>query len=527
MLTRFLGIERSAWPVAVLCALRMPLKGASRRKLLLYVFLFVASAYAAKLLLSAAKPTGTTRLALAAKRIDGVDLSLFRPAEPHRLEWSRAGQRGSDAQKGKNKKRGKKKKDRHRQLKRSSFVPARQPDESTRSRKVLWVDHYSEQMGRAASNFADLISLAKVMNRSLVEPYVFNSRMSGLETRRVGQAHPFSYYYDTAIVNRLLVARGFKRLLTMEEMYAECPNGFDVVVQLVYTDKMYNMRRTPDEQRLAACRKAAQESPTATADCPALVSLMRARPRPNVMSSALFGRGVVVDVQRFHDPRLLESDVMLNEHCAEIVLWAGQGRQRAEFDLSEKTIYPVELRHSERLLDIADKFVRERIGGPYVGVHIRAEKEKKFGLTVEHPRQCLNVVKEAVTMLRTRVAQAESPPIAPKEVKVFFTCDLYPHGSDTITRNMRPSERAELLAHTHRVLEGAIEIDDQQLDDNGAQAIVEMHAVSEANAIVVMGGGNFQEWIVSLFKEKKGRRAGGLIHRVCANGQDSWVRRNS
>ena len=393
---------------------------------------------------------------------------------------------------------------------------------------VLWVDHFSEQMGRAAKNFADLLTLTRIMNRQMVEPYVHKSRMTGRPSERMG-TQPFSLYYDVNHINRLLESRGYARLMTTTELSNVCGYGWDVVVLFLYPDTMYNMMKRNGRlkwhhKELLGCRDSALKDPDAFVECDALQYIIRGfPPGMGFEHPAKVRRGVVVDLKRMRNPVKLERSVLKGVKCAHLIVWAGQGRARADFDLSlmRTVIRPHELKHSEVLLGKAEEFIRSTLRRPYIGIHIRAEKERKFGVTLEKLNECITNVGESVDKMKKWISRNTSGNVKPGRINVFYTTDLFPHGSDTMARNMDSGSRASLLKFVRRTLSDAFEISDLGLGDSGAQAIVEMHLVAEAKAVIVMGGGNFQEWIVSLHNEKYGEDA--KVKRICSHVREGWT----
>ncbi|XP_065188451.1 uncharacterized protein LOC135819215 [Sycon ciliatum] len=385
---------------------------------------------------------------------------------------------------------------------------------------ILFVDVYSEQIGRSVNNFARLLTLSKKMGRRLVEPFVHGSRLSGMERRDISTPQAFSHYFDLRALNRLLRRRGIVPLASYQDMFSACPHGWDLVLLIQNQDvslsrpELGSVRNRKKD--VTECRKAAESSADGYAECPVLVRMARLLPEQRQalknkrraarqsVGNSVPARGIVISAAKFHSISKL-NELMKDSQCASLQEWAGEGDRRAEFsDLTptdmQSQVRPYELYHSEFIKGKAREFAAEHLSAAYISVHLRMEKAIKLGQNMQQLKKCVRSVAEAVAKLvSTRTGGANRG--------VFLATDLGEHGSDTLHKHIDAKNRAELLEYTQTTLKDAVIPTDFGLTDHGARAMVESEIAAGGGELIAVGGGNFQEWMSVLFRLHSGGKS--------------------
>lgn len=383
-------------------------------------------------------------------------------------------------------------------------------------RKFLFVFRYYEQLGRATNNLLDLASLAKNKNRLLVVPFVNNSRMSGLPG---GVSHYFrkhekpsqrtyallSEYFNLESLNSKLKARGYSTLNSFRDLESHCAKRFNIVIHFLFNDESYkrdtaSWYRVSDNEVATMYNKARQHN--GWIDC----SVMK-QSRLSKQIGFRVSRYICVDPEVIRTASDLEDNVLKGANCVGIVQWRGTGEDRVHFPLDPSITQPLrpsDLEFNHRLVELARNFVKNKFRGEFIGIHVRSERHIE--------RKGVNVTKRCMLKLATRVQETRD---AYGIKQVFLASDLTDYGSDTLMNYAGTNYRSSLEIFLHKVLNHPETFEPNGiLYDTGAAAIVEMNILSMATRLFTLGGGNFQEWAVTIFRKRHNNEQ-TRVHRMC------------
>jgi len=361
-----------------------------------------------------------------------------------------------------------------------------------RGKKIFIALDYWEQLTRATSNLLDLTALAAYGGRQVVVPFVRHSKFYGSPTE---ESKSLELYYDVSALNRTLRSRGHGTLMSWKEFQDVCQGKLDLLVHL-------------DFHRLS---ETATYNSTTRAFFPCNDSLLFG-------SNFKVGRTICMNVFAVTSVGKLESEVLEGRPCVGFDQWKGSQKRnifRSQFQLKPlvKSLmrYPsTAVFFSPKLLHLAQDFIAKNLGPLFVSVHVRAERiltaYKNFTTVV----QCLS-------NLVTQVQRHKKGNMA--DIPIFLATDFADYGS--WSKNVNPArQNAESLMKILAPLKPVIfEPSVYNLTDRGTVAIVEMHILVSGKHLSVVGGGQFQSWIVSQFvsKNRKYRIFSGCT-RVC-----TWV----
>ena len=378
-------------------------------------------------------------------------------------------------------------------------------------RKFVFVFRFYEQLGMTTNNLLALASFAKYENRKIVAPFVNNSRMSGLpggvshhwrKTYGVNFA-PLSFYYDVNHFNTELRTRSYGTLTSLRDFATNCNNRMNVLVHFLYRDagsmqaltSWYNLQENEASFVYRQARANGGWIP-----CPFVKKSKLAKQLGFKIS-----RYICVDPEIIRTMEELEKKILKRCACLGIVLWKGNGTNRAHFPLNSSITKPIrlpDLKFNHRLLNIAANFVEEYLGKDFIAVHVRAERHYLW--------KGINVTLRCIRKLVKRVQETQ---MRYKVVKVFLASDLTDYGSDTLINDGTDSDRAFLMKYLLKSLNRPVRFSPAGvLYDTGAIAIVEMHILAAGSRLFTLGSGNFQNWIVDLFQLRNDARR---THRMC------------
>ena len=382
-------------------------------------------------------------------------------------------------------------------------------------RKFLFVFRYYEQLGRATYNLLDLASLAKNKNRLLVIPFVNNSRMSGLPDgvslfyRKQGKLSQrtsalSSEYLNVDDLNFKLKSRGYSTLNSFRDLQSHCARRFNLVVHFLFENERYkkytaSWYRVSDGE-VAAMYKEAREH-NGWIDCPVIKQSRLAKQIGFKVS-----RYICVDPELIRTASDFESNVLQGANCVGIVQWRGTGEYRVHFSFDPsitQPLQPSDLEFNPRLVELARSFVKKMFHGEFIGVHVRSERHIAW--------KGMNVTKRCMLKLASRVQETRDE-FGIKQV--FLASDLTEYGSDTLM-NYASYNPKSLSMFLQKVLDHPETFEPEGiLYDTGAAAIVEMNVLSMATTLFTMGGGNFQEWAVGIFRKRHNNEQ-ARVHRMC------------
>lgn len=387
-------------------------------------------------------------------------------------------------------------------------------------KRYLFVFQHYEQLGKTTENFVQLCSVAAYGSRTVVEPFVRDSRMCGLQTGWWGDSltksrlfRPLSLYFDVRMMNELLSQNGYATVRPLDEFKQYCNKTKQnlTLVHFLYNDgiketttrKWFNL--SEKQYRLIRSRT----EMTGWTNCPVIDKGLNISQRLGGMRA---GRQLCVDAERVQDHKVFEQKILNGDKCVVFVYWKGFGANRTHFKPKVKLRAREmvhRLPHSSLIVQEADLFRRVFLNKPYIGVHVRSERQILWYST-EAVLKCVNLVVKLVASLKQKH----------KIDTVFLATDLTQYGSDILRV---PRKSASLDFFENQLSDGlkpkkySPHEKDPMLRDHGVVAIVEMNILSNADYMVTLGSGSFQEWVMALFiGKKKDSKQDWAITRVCS-----------
>ena len=323
----------------------------------------------------------------------------------------------------------------------------------------------------ATNNFLDLTALAAYGGRQVVVPFVKDSTLHGLPTKKGFAIETLALYYNVTALNRTLRARGHGTLISWKEFQDVCQGKLDVLVHFDY--ETYSK-----------------------------ASMKRVYPCKNNRRKTLWGlkieRKICVNVFAVDSVEKFENEVVKRLPCVGLDQWKGSNNKRsyrAQFNLSSYRLRSSDaaIFLSSKLLHVALDFISKNLGPLFVSVHIRAEKISTFGTTFRD----ITAIENCIANLTTLVQRHKNVSIA--HIPVFLAADFTDYGSSTKrvkTARKKAKSLMKILAPLKPVI---FQPSVYNLTDRGAVAIGEMNILVSAKHLFVVGGGSFQAWVVKQF----------------------------
>ena len=379
-------------------------------------------------------------------------------------------------------------------------------------KKYLFALRYYEQLTMATKNFLLLASLATATGRSVVEPFVNNSRFSGLRTgasfsRFKEETNKFvnlDQYFDKKDLHYQMQSRGYADVTTFDDFKNEC-SRLDLVVHFMYKESNTNRDLAKwykiDSKMIENVRNKTNRD--GWTDC----SFVK-RSRIDQFLGKPVLRYVCVDPEIIKSPKQFEDLILKNAKCTAVILWKGNGTKRTHFPLAPQiteSLRPVDIKHSKHLVEIAYDYIRNTIKRPFISVHVRVERHVKWK-GIDAAMECIQKLSDAIRQRKSRLNLK----------KIFLAHDIGVYGSDTLKRFTNESSLNRLQNKLTTELDQPFRFDPTKygLYDRGAIAIVEMHIIALGESLFTLGKGNFQEWVTELFLRQNAEDK-SLVHKVC------------
>lgn len=348
---------------------------------------------------------------------------------------------------------------------------------------------YWEQITMNTRAFLALAWQAKLGGRKLVQTMVKDSGF-----KREG--HSLGIYFDLTHLNSMLKASEYAALAKRKEFKAECllANANHVIVHFLYKAK--NAEQNTRKRFRLSKKQYNNISQNAKAkgwtDCSFIGEFVK------MGSDSKF---ICVDPFVITEWTRLESEVVRGAKCLTILIWRGIGGSfRTYFSAKGAKVSARDLQFTLKpnagIYKEVEKFKKAFLRGPYIGVHIRGEKVV-IRYSLERLRKCLHLLVEVIQVLK------ESSNIT----QVLIVSDMSDYGSgswkgslknerhdDNTLKNLRES----LISSTG----GVVYAPSADSPDRGVVALVEMTLISQAQHLIRIGEGSFQEWIVARFLEQ-------------------------
>lgn len=385
-------------------------------------------------------------------------------------------------------------------------------DHSTLQKKYIFAFRYYEQLGRATENLLALCLLASYGKRSVVAPFVNNSRMAGISygvghhfrRKRVAMFSTFQTYFDLRQVNDRLESNGYSTLTSFEAMAEDCEQRLNVVVHFLHHERKsiedaVSWYRITERDLQNIYLRARQNN--GWTNCPHIKKSKIGKQ----LGEFKVSRYVCVDPQIIRTSEKFE-EVLQGANCVGIVHWKGIGPGRCHFRESRASVLrPSDLQHNVQLLNLARRFIESSsLGKSFLSVHVRAERHIL--------RRGINITRQCFQKLAARVQKLK----AKHNWNVYLSSDIVDHGSDTLIQDVSKAKRMTLYMELNQLLGYPVTLSHiQGLYDTGAIAIIEMHVLAAGKKLVTLGGGNFQEWVIQLFSKNVHRNLPHSLFRIC------------
>ena len=344
-------------------------------------------------------------------------------------------------------------------------------------KKIFVAFNYWEQLTAATNNFLSLTALAAYGGRQVVVPFVKDSFFLGPSTKK--GVETLELYYNVSALNRTLRSRGHGTLISWKEFQDICQGKLDVLVHLDYTN--FNNQNT--SRAYFPCDNN----------------------RGNTYWDLKVKRVICMNVFAVDSVEKFENEIVERLPCVGFDVWRGTDNKfpyRAQFDLSSVVTNPLHSHQAamffnSNLLHVARDFITKKLGPQFFSIHIRVERILKLGRTIRD----MAAVNECISNLTARVQRHKNFSTTP--VPVFLASDFAEYGSlSSRARQARKNSKSliRILAPLKPII---FQPSAYNLSDRGAVAIVEMNILVSGEHLFVVGGGTFQQWIVSQFAHKK------------------------
>ncbi|CAB3985025.1 Hypothetical predicted protein [Paramuricea clavata] len=353
---------------------------------------------------------------------------------------------------------------------------------SQKSVGFVRVSRYWEQMTMNLRALITLAGQAKFGNRKVQVPRVKHSQFG------IGDGYPLGTYFNMTHFNHVLTLGDYATLVGEKDYEAECSlaDASHVAIYFLYEgdeEKTKQMLQLNKKQYDNISKKAGKDGWT---KCPTLRKYIK----ENLKTKCF-----CVNVSNFTEWDRLENEVIKGAKCLTLSNWRGIGRSfRTRFSKKHLKFHAKDiqfaLKPSGAILKEANRF-RRVLYGPYIAVHIRAEKVfSAHGLS--RLVDCVRVLAELVKVLK----------IASDITQVLIASDTSSFGSYA----WEGQQKHRTLKNLHSFLVssiGGIEYKPTADDvDRGVVALVEMTLLARATHLITVGKGSFQEWIVAKFLEQ-------------------------
>ena len=364
--------------------------------------------------------------------------------------------------------------------------------------RFVYVLSFWEQSSRSTISLLDLALLNQFTQRRVVVPRVNNSSMGS-------NGENLHFYVNVSYLNKLLEESGVSGLIDEAEFSKECgmhsrePN---LTVHFLY--KLYlNSHATANFGRKKTDDLMRNLKEKSWVDCTSIVEARKGNSE------------VCVNPLNLYHTEFLENEIFRNTKCVVLSEWRGLGDDaNLRLNLhpsappSHSFLIQYRLELSEIILSEARTFVKMELkSSVFLAVHVRAEKllVPSF-MAMERLGTCLEILVEGVALMRSQLGIQN----------VFLLADFGKHGSGTLPKN-HTAKLTTLHGDLVKSLNATCYHPNSQsrayLADRGVVALIEMTIASLSNHLVTVGGGSFQDWLVSKFL-RNNRRQGSVL-KIC------------
>ena len=347
---------------------------------------------------------------------------------------------------------------------------------------------YWEQLTMNLRAFIGLAGQAKIGGRVVLEPRVKDSVFD-----KAGRS--LGIYFDLKHLNNILAASSYAALVNENEYNKACSlgNASHVSIHFLYPQKGIDLTKEKlklnDKEYNEISKKATKNGWT---ECKAL---------SNFIQESSKSKQYCVDPSKYTKWEKLEKDVIKGAKCLTISLWRGIGGgyrthfSENEFKIKSRDIQYV-LKPPKSILDEVMRFQNSFLSGRYIAIQVRGER-----VVIPHSlnrlRSCLRLLADVVSVLKT----------LSDITQVFIASDMSDFGSSSWKGSLKGEVYNDnTLKDLHNFLvssTGGIEYKPTADNvDHGVVALTEMSLIANAQHLITIGKGSFQEWIKAKFLEQ-------------------------
>ena len=351
-------------------------------------------------------------------------------------------------------------------------------ESTARQGKIIFVFEWYEHLTMASNNLIRLTALAAYKGRQVVVPFVKNSYFTGT----AASEKTLALYYNLTTLNNTLRSHGHGTLISWEGFQDVCRGRLDVLVYFDYS----NLKATTNYSLATPFFPCSDR-------------------HEHTFRGFKVGTTICMNVFALNSVQRFENEVLKGLPCVGIFKWKGTGDSihsvRAQFDIESVvgnvlSFYNMSVSFSSKLLQIAKDFVAKNLGPFFLSAHIRTGKMLVKGKNLSDIKECISNLKTHVQSIMIARKQRFAP------IPVFLASDFAQFGSGS-SRVKSVRKHAKSLMEILLPLKPIIfQPSEFQLADRGAVAIVEMNILASAKRLVVIGGGSFQSWVISQFRNK-------------------------
>ena len=360
---------------------------------------------------------------------------------------------------------------------------------------------YSEQLSMATENLIALSALAAYDGRSVVVPFVNNSRLLAENLRNETQS--LELYYNLSAFNSKLRSRGYSALVSWESFQDVCRKRLDLLLHFVYGKEATHLRQKRNNMQ-------------------SVVFPCSGRPKhKDFFEGFRITRTICVDVGILRSVETFHSKVIKGIPCVGIVEWRGNGTLtsfRAKFALPLNIHRPLSKSDfssffNETLLKIARDFKSHSLASNYISVHIRSEKilKRPNGSTLA----LLKCFKETAAQVQ-EYRDPDEKRRGGNNRKIFVAVDFLASGSKRFGVLPARNAASSLAKHLNELLDNPVFFQPHvyNLFDGGSVVIVEMSILALGSQLFLAGGGSFESWIKQQFMERN-KKGYAKVHNLC------------
>ena len=161
---------------------------------------------------------------------------------------------------------------------------------------------------------------------------------------------------------------------------------------------------------------------------------------------------------------------------------------------------------SKKVIETANKFVQQiGLRKPYIAIHVRIEKLLSNTANVSQALQCVERMQTLLHTVKNQTNRTDN--------KVILVHDFGPNGSGTCLKTC-PNASRRILSELETMDVHIVSYkpsDSGGIDDRTFVSLIEKEVVSNADQLVLLGGGGFQDSLNQIFMNKHHKKQDSFI----------------